>query len=520
MNYADHFSPKQTPQSEPIPGKAQVENNAGGYTFAVDAWTQLDRFLLLGTEGGTFYVGERELTIENAKNVAELAKTNGKEVVDRVLTLIDRAHKKEPALFALALVTAFGSEAARWYAWWHLRHVARTGTQLFTFMSYRRKLAGFGRGARRGLGLWYKAKTPEQLAYQVLKYRQRNGWTHRDVLRLAHPKPSLNAAVIAAVAHPEQADLSKLPRLFEGVARVEAAKTPAEVAQVILDYGLTREMVPTEMLREAVVWEALLPAMPLMALMRNLGNLSKVGLLKPLSDYERVVVDRFAAERVRAAHLHPMQLLLALRTYSQGRGMRGKGQWLVAPRVVEALEAALDASFGAVEPTDKRVLIGVDVSGSMEYEIGSTGVRACEAAALVALAYAKREAQVYIHGFSGTFRPLGITAADTFASATKKARNQNFGSTDCALPMLHALDYNLPVDAFLVLTDNETWYGRIHPTQALWQYRERMGLPAKLVVAAFSATKFSIADPADAGQLDVVGLDASVPLVINDFLRG
>ena len=45
------YSNKKTSQSERIPGrKDQVKNNAGGYVFAIDSWTQLDRFLILGSE--------------------------------------------------------------------------------------------------------------------------------------------------------------------------------------------------------------------------------------------------------------------------------------------------------------------------------------------------------------------------------------------------------------------------------------------------------------------------------------
>ncbi len=59
-----------TPQSDPIPGSAQVPNSAGGFAWALDKWSRLDRFLVLGTEGGTYYVGERELTVQNAAAVA------------------------------------------------------------------------------------------------------------------------------------------------------------------------------------------------------------------------------------------------------------------------------------------------------------------------------------------------------------------------------------------------------------------------------------------------------------------
>jgi 60 kDa SS-A/Ro ribonucleoprotein len=86
--------------------------------------------------------------------------------------------------------------------------------------------------------------------------------------------------------------------------------------------------------------------------------------------------------------------------------------------------------------------------------------------------------------------------------------------------MIYALANKIPVDTFVIYTDNETWSGKIHPFQALRQYRERMGIDAKLIVSAFSATEFTIADPSDRGMLDTVGLDASLPGLLNAFSRG
>src|SRR5437868_3324769 len=69
MKYNKLFSTRQTPQSQPIPGSGQVPNSAGGYAWAVDDWKRLSRFLILGSEGGSYYATERKLTVENAEAV-------------------------------------------------------------------------------------------------------------------------------------------------------------------------------------------------------------------------------------------------------------------------------------------------------------------------------------------------------------------------------------------------------------------------------------------------------------------
>ena len=115
--------------------------------------------------------------------------------------------------------------------------------------------------------------------------------------------------------------------------------------------------------------------------------------------------------------------------------------------------------------------------------------------------------------------PLSITATDSLADAMHKTHSLDFGGTDCALPMLDALGKKIPVDCFVILTDSETWAGPVHPAEALRKYRQEMGIPAKLVVVAMVANEFTIADPEDAGMMDVVGFDSAAPALIADFAK-
>ena len=56
--------------------------------------------------------------------------------------------------------------------------------------------------------------------------------------------------------------------------------------------------------------------------------------------------------------------------------------------------------------------------------------------------------------------------------------------------------------------------------QALEQYRQKFGIPAKLIVVGMTSNGFSIADPNDAGMLDVVGFDTATPNIISEFAVG
>jgi 60 kDa SS-A/Ro ribonucleoprotein len=95
-----------------------------------------------------------------------------------------------------------------------------------------------------------------------------------------------------------------------------------------------------------------------------------------------------------------------------------------------------------------------------------------------------------------------------------------FGSTDCSLPMLYALEQGLRPEVFLVITDNETYAGSMQPHEALEKYRRETGIDAKLIVMATSASRNTITDPKDVNSLDIVGFDSAAPSIVSSFARG
>jgi len=529
MKYNKHVSARQTPQSEPIPGKDMIQNNAGGFAFGIDKWTQLNRFLILGTEGGSYYVNEREMTRANAKSVIECIKEDGMQVVTEVVTISEagRAPKNDPALFVLAMCAGLGDKNTRRLAFGVLPRVARIGTHLFHFAEYMEAFRGWGPMARKGMGAWYTDKELDQLAYQMTKYQSRDGWSHRDILRLAHIKPT-NDAMNSLFKWATGTDVSMdvLPEIVQGFEMAKRAETEGAIIDLIHDYGLTREMIPSQFLNKPTVQLAMLQkGMPMTALIRNLGNLSKSGLLGDGKwDVTKAVVNQITNEEaLHKARVHPIQILMALKIYAQGQGMRGRGTWDVSQDIVSALDKAFYLSFKNVEPTGKRHLLGLDVSGSMGggyYNLSMGGLRPCEISAAMSMVRYRIEDKVLVRGFAHKFVDLGIGKTDRLDTVVDKVVKRNFGGTDCALPMIYAQKNNIEIDVFEVYTDSETWFGDIHPVQALDKYRQKTGIPAKLVVVAATATEFSIADPDDAGMLDVAGFDASVPNIIHQFATG
>jgi 60 kDa SS-A/Ro ribonucleoprotein len=550
MTYLKGFGTRRVPQSTPLPG--QVANDAGGNTWAVDVWTRLRRFLILGSEGGSYYASQPALTRQNALAVEQAVREDGLRAVDEIVRIsrAGRAPKNGPALYALALAAGLGDEATRKAALAALPQVARTGTHLFLFASFVEGFRGWGRSLRRAIGAWYAAQSPDALAYQAVKYRQREGVTHRDLLRLAHPAARVGSGNPTLAVSDEHARLFEwivrggaadgLPRLVEGFAKAQAASTARESAALVREYGLPREALRSEHLTSPEVWTALLDGMPMTALIRNLATMTRVGVIAPGSAGTAVAVAQLGdAERIRAARVHPIALLAALRTYASGRGARGRGEWTPVRELVDALDAAFYTAFGNVEPAGTRVLLALDVSGSMASGdvAGVPGLSPRDASAALALVTAATETQFEIVGFhagrggwkSGGRRPgwspdgltpLAISPRQRLDDAVKAVSDLPFGGTDCALPMLYATAKQRLVDTFVIYTDSETWAGDVHPAQALRAYRQASGIDARLVVVGMVSNGFSIADPADQGMLDVVGFDTATPQLISDFARG
>jgi 60 kDa SS-A/Ro ribonucleoprotein len=215
MSYLKRFGTRRVPQSAPIPGSGQVPNSAGGHVWAVDDWARLRRFLILGTEGGSYYASESTLTRENADALGRCLAEDGPRTVAEIVRVSDegRAPKNDPAIFALATAAGSSDEATRKAALEALPRVCRTGTHLFRFATFVEGFRGWGRSLRRAVGRWYAARSAESLAYQAVKYRQREGVTHRDLLRLAHPAERVSAG------NPQLEVSDEHARVFEWIVR-------------------------------------------------------------------------------------------------------------------------------------------------------------------------------------------------------------------------------------------------------------------------------------------------------------
>ena len=374
--------------SRKIESKDMVKNNAGGMSFLLDKWKGLERFLILGAESGTFYLGEQEHVENNYDKVIECIKEDPYKVAGIIKNISEsgRAAKQEQTFFCLALLSIHCPEAC-----YHvLNSCLRTGTHVFQFMKNVNDLRGFGTGMRKALSNFVD-KPVESVAFQMCKYSNREGFSWRDYLRIVRPKAKTdahNALFRYVVAgsnknyeiEREVKGKGKIPnRNYSGINKdlippivfiTEEARTCTDekkLVKLIIDNKLTHEMVNNDMKKSPKVWEALLENMPPEAMLRNLGRMTNIGLISPLAEATKKVYNTFTQEHlIKKARLHPLKILIALKTYAQGRGDFGDLTWVPVQRVIDAVDAGFYSSFKYLEPTNKKFLLCNDISGSMD----------------------------------------------------------------------------------------------------------------------------------------------------------
>jgi 60 kDa SS-A/Ro ribonucleoprotein len=306
------------------------------------------------------------------------------------------------------------------------------------------------------------------------------------------------------------------------VDEMKTVESPKKAVELIERYNMPWETLPSHLLRDPTIWEALVPRMGLTALIRNLGRMTDIGYIAPFSEGTNAIVKRLSdVEDLRKSRIHPLQILVAEAVYRRGAGVRGSLTWKPAAKVLDALDAAFYESFGNVTPTGKRTLNCLDVSGSMSMgAVAGSPLTPREASVALAMLGLKTEENAETMAFTGGFVHLDLNRARSLADAVEATSRLPFEKTDCSVPMRWATKLQVPVDTFVVYTDSETWSGEVKPAQALRAYREAMGIDAKLVVVGMVSNGFTIADPKDAGMLDVVGFDTATPNLISDFSAG
>lgn len=522
-----------TRRGQQIGGPGMVLNDAGGYGFVLDPFERLTRFLILGSEKGTYYVGELKLTAENAEGVIECIRQNGERVVDMAYTvnMENRAPKVDPSLFVMALCLCpkyAPNVNTRRLAERRVHQMVRTQSHKALFVSMIHPM-GWNRIKRRMARRWYNSRSPEWIAFQGIKFRNRYEFPVRDILRLVKPRPEDQAhSDVYRYLVGKEVELTKLPdiaqryvELWHDLSVAPEGIIPRTLAAI--ENGLPREALPTEALADLEVLRALLPKMPATALLRNLARLASRTLLTEREAIDYVCGRLRDIEWLRKARVHPFGVMLAMLVYRMGHSPARPGaramseqRWTVQPDILTALGNGFEGLINAEPRDDIRALFAVDYSGSMAQAAMGTPVSCALASSAIALVLGRAQKGSEFALFTTrVHRKMPITERTTFEDLVHRGPPEG---TDIASPIAHALANREWYNAIVIITDNETWAGPVHVHIQMEEYRRKLNPNCKLVICGMTSSHANVVNPNDPQALGIVGLDGNVAKLINDFV--
>ena len=225
---------------------------------------------------------KKELTEDFIEVIKQAVATDPNRVSEEILYASDgRSINNSAPILALVLLSMGETAAAKQAFLEIFPQVVRTGSHFYEWLNYTKSLRGFGRIIRQAGTAWLSREDVKALAYQFLKYQQRHGFQHRDVLRLFHVKPSTveHDRLFQWIVNgwnelPEDIPSEALAQIwwYEWLKR-----HPEQTHKAILEGRLTHEMAAPVGNMDKAAWQLLFNEMPIGAMLRNLGFFNSIG---------------------------------------------------------------------------------------------------------------------------------------------------------------------------------------------------------------------------------------------------
>lgn len=254
-----------------------LNSTGGGCPWEVNDRVRLCRFLCYGSEGDLYTAREEgHVSVQSAGALlCLLQEGRGAEVVEEIKRFAQdgRAVRPGPCFFALALCSQHSELKTRQAAFKALKEVCRDPAHLFSFIQNKKELKEgmkcgmWGRALRKAVSDWYNEQDAVSLAAALTKCKQREGWSHQDLLRLSHTKPANDAIALISkyvtkgwkdvqVAYADKENSEEVVRVLsylEVVERVRHSCDETEVINLIEEHKLEREHLLTDHLKSKQV---------------------------------------------------------------------------------------------------------------------------------------------------------------------------------------------------------------------------------------------------------------------------
>ncbi|WP_313139529.1 VWA domain-containing protein [Stenotrophomonas sp.] len=452
------------PRAASLPPATTV-NEAGGLAYRRDPRAALALYAATGCLNNTFY-SNADAQLQQV--LALTAQVEPAFVARTAVYARQVAHMKDmPALLLAVLSLRDAAVFAQVFP-----RVIDNGRQLRTFVQIMRS----GQVGRRSLGslpkrlvrAWIQQAPVETLVRAAIGQQP----SLADLIRMVHPKPvdaERKALYAWVVGRPyDAAQLPALVQAYEAFKRDPQGLPPALPFQYFSTLPL-----------DAAQWSALARSASWQSMRMNLNTFARNGVFDDAAMVELIAARLRDPQQVRRSRVLPYQLLMAFHA--------GKG--LPLP-ILDALQDAMEIATATVPVLPGRVVVAVDVSGSMQWPLtgyrkgASTSVRCVDVAALIAACVLRGQPQATVLPFDTQVRPVQLNPRDSVMTLAAQLAI-NGGGTSVSAPLEDLNRRRAQVDLVVLVSDNESWrdtrQGGATATMRAWEVLKQRCPQARLV---------------------------------------
>jgi len=502
-----------------------ISNQAGGRAFQLDHRQALAQLAATGTLNHTFYQNaqaqlEQVLALTQNIDATFIAKT-------AVYTRKNN-HMKDMPVLLLAILSQL--EQNLFKAVFPL--VIDNGKQLRNFVQIMRS----GAIQRKSLGSLPKKMINQWLINandnQLLSANIGNQPSLADVLKMTHPKPkNANQDAFFAYILGKKYELEQLPTRVQALEKFRQGLTqdvPDLPMQLLTNLSLSAQQ-----------WAEIAKNGGWQMLRMNLNTFARHGVFE-IEGMDNVIANKLQdQDMIRKSRVLPYQLMTTWAALDDA-----------VPQIVrQALEQVMQAALENVPRLTGRVVVAVDVSGSMAspvtgYRKGATSkLRCVDVASLFACALKQVNPDIEIMPFDTQLHSLNIVEHESDASlfgrlkqvfsgsktrsifeVAKQFAALGGGGTNCSIPLKRLNRDQTAVDLIIYFSDNESWADQLrtqHKTGMLyeWDILKQRCPHAKLVCVDLQPYTHTQA-PERADTINIGGFSDEVFRLIDLFAQG
>lgn len=509
-----------------VPGVV-VENNAGGRAYETTAEHSLAQYAMTGTFSNTFYVDARA-QLEDVLKLTE--KVSPEFIAKLAIYARQKGYMKDMPAFLLAILGNKDVKLAELI----FSQVIDNGKMLRNFVQMIRSgvtgRRSLGNALKRCVNTWLTKATLNQLLNASIG----NDPSLGDVIKMTHPKPSepwQDAFFTWQIGKP--ASLEALPQKCQDYdAFMKAVALKAEGNDVALpELPDVPFLMLSSLTLSAEQWKVLVPRMTWTQLRMNLNMLARNNVFDDKENVARIAAKLRDPETIAQARPMPYQMLATYVNVDKA----------VIPRaIIDALHDAFEISVNNAPTIDGRLVVALDVSGSMNSPITgtrkgqTTKVTNTMAGSLMMASLLRKNPDVLPLAFSTQVYDLRnhVEPRNAVLSTAQQLAGINGGGTACWMPFMACIEHNLEADLFIMISDNESWFGdpagtnihsmyqssRTRTGQAWAEYKKKFP-NAKLVCIDISPnTSVQVNDQRDV--LNIGGFSDNVFDLISLFAEG